>query len=141
MRPDPRFAPPLLAVAAAALLAGGCGAEPSSGGPARTVASGTTLEVIGDEYSFDPGELVVEGTEPLTIELVNAGALAHNLRVIDGEGEDLGGTPTFQGGQTRSGTVELEAGDYTMVCTVGDHAALGMEGRFTVVEESARRES
>ena len=132
MRPDPRLAPPLLAFAVVALLTGGCGAEPSTGGPAQTVASGTTLEVIADEYSYDPGELIVEGTQPLTIELVNAGALAHNLRVIDGDGDDLGGTPTFQGGQTRSGTVEVGAGEYTMVCTVGDHAALGMEGRFTV---------
>ena len=63
--------------------------------------------------------------------LENRGSLAHNLKVFDGETE-LGGTPTFPGGREESGTVELEPGEYRMVCTVGDHEELGMTGTLEV---------
>jgi plastocyanin len=96
-----------------------------------TVNPNSTLEVVGDEYSFDPGEVVVRGAGPLTIRLRNAGDLAHNLRV-ERQGEDVGGTPTFPGGQTQSGRVNLEHGNYELICTVGDHAELGMTGTLQV---------
>ena len=96
-----------------------------------TVNPNSTLEVTGDEYSFDPGRVVVRGAGPLTIRLRNDGDLAHNLR-IERDGEDIGGTPTFPGGATQSGRVNLEHGNYEMVCTVGDHAELGMTGELEV---------
>jgi uncharacterized cupredoxin-like copper-binding protein len=75
--------------------------------------------------------VVVRGAGPLTIQLRNAGNLAHNLR-IERQGEDIGGTPTFPAGQTQSGRVNLEHGRYEMICTVGDHAELGMTGELEV---------
>jgi plastocyanin len=110
----------------------GCGGDGEEE-PARgvTVDPGSTLRVTGDEYSFDPERVVVRGAGPLTIRLRNAGELAHNLRLSRG-GEEVGGTPTFPGGQTRSGRVNLERGRYEMVCTVGDHAELGMTGELEV---------
>jgi plastocyanin len=96
-----------------------------------TVNPNSTLRVTGDEYSFDPGRVVVRGAGPLTIRLRNAGELAHNLRILR-EGEDIGGTPTFGAAETRSGRVNLEHGRYEMVCTVGDHAELGMTGELEV---------
>jgi plastocyanin len=103
-----------LAVPCAILLClAGCGGDDDEE-PARsvTVNPNSTLEVTGDEYSFD-------------------GDLAHNLR-IERDGEDIGGTPTFPGGVTQSGRVNLEHGNYEMVCTVGDHAELGMTGELEV---------
>lgn len=110
----------------------GCGGDDEEE-PARrvTVNPNSTLRVTADEHSFDPGRVVVRGAGPLTIRLRNAGSLAHNLRVRRA-GEDIGGTPTFQGGQTRSTRVNLEHGRYEMVCTVGDHAELGMTGELEV---------
>jgi plastocyanin len=96
-----------------------------------TINPNSTLRVAGDEYSFDPGRVTVRGAGPLTIRLRNDGELAHNLR-IERDGEDIGGTPTFPGGQTQSGRVNLEHGRYVMVCTVGDHAELGMTGELEV---------
>jgi plastocyanin len=96
-----------------------------------TINPNSTLRVAGDEYSFDPGRVTVRGAGPLTIRLRNDGELAHNLR-IERDGEDIGGTPTFPGGQTQSGRVNLEHGRYEMVCTVGDHAELGMTGELEV---------
>ena len=122
-----------LAVPCAILLClAGCGGDDDEA-PTRsvTVNPNSTLEVTGDEYSFDPGRVVVRGAGPQTIRLRNDGDLAHNLR-IERDGEDIGGTPTFPGGATQSGRVNLEHGNYEMVCTVGDHAELGMTGELQV---------
>jgi plastocyanin len=111
---------------------GACGGDDEEPEPrAVTVNPGSTLRVTAKEYSFDPGRVVVRGAGPLTIRLRNAGELAHNLELERGD-EDVGGTPTFPGGETRSGRVNLEHGRYEMVCTVGDHAELGMTGTLEV---------
>jgi plastocyanin len=122
-----------LAVPCAILVClAGCGGDDGEE-QARTVTvnPNSTLQVTGDEYSFDPSRVAVRGAGPLTIRLRNAGDLAHNLR-IERDGEDIGGTPTFAGGETQSGRVNLEHGRYAMICTVGDHAELGMTGELEV---------
>lgn len=96
-----------------------------------SVKPNSTLRVIAEEYSFDPARVDVSGAGQLTIRLRNAGSLAHNLKLTR-NGETIGGTPTFPGGETRSGRVNLEPGRYEMVCTVGDHAELGMRGELEV---------
>jgi plastocyanin len=124
----PRLVP---VIALLPLVAGGCGGDDDERGRTVTTTPGATLAVVGDEYSFDPETIVVTGGGRLTFALANDGVLAHNLRVYDG-GSDVGGTPTFTGGKTRSGTVSLAPGDYELVCTVGNHADLGMTGKLTV---------
>jgi plastocyanin len=123
---------PLLAVCAALLA--GCGDGGGGDGKATTVPAGRGLRVEGDEYRFEPKRVVVTGAEgrtPLRVTLANTGVLAHNLKVVRGSRE-LGGTPTFEGGRARSGTVALGPGTYEMVCTVGNHAELGMVGTLEV---------
>jgi plastocyanin len=122
----------LAAVGAAAL--GGCGGG-DGGGPATTVAAGKPFVVKADEYKFDPGKVVVKagttGPTTLTIQLTNGGAQAHDLHLERG-GDDLGGTPVFGPGQTKTAKVTLTPGTYDFVCTVGDHEQLGMKGTLTV---------
>jgi plastocyanin len=114
------------------LLLMGCGGGDDEGeGRTVTVDSGSTLRVDGREYSFDPSRVVVEGRGGLTVELDNAGSLAHNLRIERG-GRDVGGTATLPEGRTGSARVRLAPGTYEMVCTVGDHAELGMRGELEV---------
>ena len=131
------LAPPALirglaAAAAAAAIVGCGGEEDAAAGPTVTVEAAEGVEVTAGEYFFDPEAIVVEGgSEPLEITLDNTGSIAHNLRVFDGE-EELGGTPTFPGGEARSGTVDLDPGAYRLVCTVADHEALGMVGELEV---------
>jgi plastocyanin len=96
-----------------------------------SVRPNSTLRVVAKEYSFDPARVEVSGAGPLTIRLRNAGSLAHNLKLTQ-SGEAIGGTPTFPGGETRSGRVNLRVGSYEMICTVGDHAELGMRGELEV---------
>lgn len=129
----PRHLLPISLLAAAALA--GCGGNDDDGpGRTATVPATGAIEVVGDEYSFDPETLVVEagGSQAeLEISLRNEGALAHNLKVVR-DGGEVGGTPTFQGGETRSGRVVVTPGRYEMVCTVGNHADLGMTGTLEV---------
>jgi uncharacterized cupredoxin-like copper-binding protein len=122
-----------LAVPCALLLAAaGCGGG-EKGGPARsaTVDAGGTLRVSAREYSFDPNRVVVKGAGELRIVLRNEGDLAHDIH-LERDGRDLGGTPPFPGGGTKSATLRLRPGSYKLLCTVGDHAELGMTGKLEV---------
>lgn len=130
-----RVLPTALALAAAAALAG-CGGGSDKDEPGRTVTvqAGKPIPVSGTEYKFDPETIVVTGAKgPTKVEIVlkNDGSLAHDLHVLKGE-QDLGGTPVFTGGKSETTTLELAPGDYKFICTVGDHANLGMEGKLTV---------
>ena len=113
------------------LLAGCGGNDDEPSGRTVTVDGGGTLSVKGSEYAFDPDRVVVRGAGPLTIELENEGDLAHNLRLLR-DGEEVGGTPSFPGGRTESARVRLRPGAYELLCTVGDHAELGMTGELEV---------
>jgi plastocyanin len=87
--------------------------------------------VVAKEYSFDPSTIVVSGPGTLRVTLRNEGSLAHNLKVMK-DGRALGGTPSFPGGESRSARLRVETGSYELVCTVGDHAELGMTGKLEV---------
>ena len=100
-------------VAAAAAGLAGCGGD-DGGGPATTVPAGKPIAVTADEYSFSPKNLVVKGASKVTIQLKNDGAQAHDLRVLRA-GEDVGGTPTFGPGQTKTATVALSRGEYEII--------------------------
>jgi plastocyanin len=117
-----------------AIVGAGCGGDDEaapSRSPAETVPAGATVRIVAREYSFTPRDIVVEGPGRLTLTLRNAGALAHNAKLFL-DGREVGGSPTFPGGRTESGTVRVEPGSYEMICTVGDHAQRGMVGTVTV---------
>lgn len=116
------------------LLAGcGGGDGGSDGGNSRpvTVKTGQTLRLVGDEYSFSPSRVVVIGAGELEFELDNRGRLAHNVTLRRG-GAQLTAVPTIKGGQIRTGRLSLATGRYELICTVGDHAKLGMKGTLQV---------
>ena len=122
----------LAAPCAVLVLAAGCGGDdtkPSS--RTVTVDAGAAVTVKAHEYAFDPDRVVVRGPGPLTLRLRNDGELAHNIRVRR-DGEEIGGTPSFPGGETKSARVRLSPGRYELLCTVGDHAELGMKGELEV---------
>ena len=140
--------PPPAALVALALLAGcsGGGDGDSDGGQktgALTVGGGQPIAFGADEYKFEPRAIVVKsGTkEPSLVRFVlrNNGSLAHDLHVTTTGGKDLGGTPIFGPGKTDSGQATLSPGKYEFICTVGDHANLGMKGTLTVSTEKVER--
>ena len=86
---------------------------------------------MAKDYSFDPSTIVMRGPGTLRVTLVNEGSLAHNLRLMKDD-EELGGTPSFPAGESRSARLRVERGSYEFICTVGDHAELGMRGTLKV---------
>ena len=122
-----RFALPL---AAFVLLVASCGGHDQ---PGRTVTAppGGALQVVAKEYSFDPSTIVLSGPGTLRVTVRNEGSLAHNLKVMQ-NGREIGGTPSFPGGESRSARLRLDSGSYEYICTVGDHAELGMKGTLKV---------
>jgi plastocyanin len=114
------------------LLVAGCGGnDPEGSGRTVTVDRGAAVTVTARDYSFDPDRIVMRGAGALTIRLRNDGDLAHDLRVRR-DGEEVGGTPSFPPGRTESARLRLRPGTYEMLCTVGDHAELGMTGELEV---------
>jgi plastocyanin len=122
-----RFALPL---AALVLLAAGCGGGGDKGRTVTAPANGS-VRVVAKEYSFDPSHIVLRGPGTLRVTLANEGSLAHNWKLFK-DGRELGGTPAFPSGQTKSTEVRVASGKYDFMCTVGDHAELGMKGTLTV---------
>ncbi len=108
----------------------GCGGSDDGKHRAVTLPAGRALEVTADEYSFNPDRVTVAAAGEVEVRVRNRGSLAHDLR-LRRNGRDIGGTPAFQGGR-RSFRVRLARGNYSFLCTVGDHAELGMTGRLRV---------
>jgi plastocyanin len=140
---------PLPAVLLAAVLLAGC----SSGGDKKknegvtnkdtvTVGHNQPIAFGASEYKFEPKNVIVNSgtTNPTVVRFVmrNNGSLAHDLH-IQKDGQDLGGTPIFGPGKTESGQATLAPGNYELLCTVGDHAALGMKGTLTVTTKKTTR--
>ena len=46
--------------------------------------------------------------------------------------EEIDGTPTLPAGRTESARLNLEHGNYRIICSVGDHEELGMTGTLRV---------
>jgi plastocyanin len=125
---------PAVPIAVCACLAAGCGGDDEGeGGRTETFpAEEGRIRVVGREYSFDPSNVVLAGgPAQVNVALENRGSLAHNLRLFK-DGREVGGTPPFRGGGTRTTWIKLELGNYRMVCTVGDHEELGMVGELEV---------
>jgi plastocyanin len=132
---------PLLAALTASLLLVGCGGSGDGKGSGAStpktleVDAGQMIEVTADEYSFGPSKVIVTAPDdhPVQVKfsLKNAGALPHDMTVLDGE-DVLGATSIFGPGKTGEGQATLAAGSYKFVCSVGDHANLGMKGTLIV---------
>jgi len=129
-----------LLLSAGVLLAAGCGDDEEEGGGASTpeateeAAGGGGEEALtltadpGGDISWEPTELTAAaGT--VTITLVNESSVPHAVEV-EGNGVEEE-SETVTAGETEL-TVDLEAGEYTLYCPVGQHRQNGMEGTLTV---------
>jgi plastocyanin len=143
------MARPLPALLLTAVLLAGC----SSGGDKKnnegvkskdtvTVGHNQPIAFGASEYKFEPKDVIVNSgtTKPTVVRFVmrNNGSLPHDLH-IQKDGKYVGGTPIFGPGKTEAGQATLAPGNYEFLCTVGDHAALGMKGTLTVTAKKTAR--
>lgn len=113
-------------VAAAALLVAGCGDDAGTGVGAD-VPTSDAIELIGTEMAYDPDVIAVEeGT--IDVVLHNEGVVVHDIRIEDRWDFIVEAKP----GETASGQVALEAGGYTIFCSIPGHRAAGMEAVLEV---------
>lgn len=98
------------------------------GGATGSSAGGGAVRVSMTEFAFDPDPIVVSA-ENATLEIVNDGAVAHDL-VIPKLGK---GTPDLPAGER----MELDltgqpAGTYRVVCDLPGHTEAGMVTELTI---------
>ena len=124
----------ILLAGLAVAMTGGCSEDDDEPGRSVTIRPEETLDIEADEYRFDPERVRVKSAGRnvrLRAVLDNRGTLAHNLHVRDGE-RDIGGLRSFPPGEERALSVNLEPGEYDLVCTVADHEDLGMKGKLEI---------
>jgi uncharacterized cupredoxin-like copper-binding protein len=116
-------------------------------------ASGKTLEITMDDYTFSPSDATATAGK-VTISAPNTGQVVHELVLAktdadpgslpttsDGEvdeaklearGEDAGEIADVAPQDTKEGTLNLTRGRYVMFCNIPGHYAQGMYGTLTV---------
>lgn len=97
-------------------------------GPAGSTATGTTLTVnASDQMRFDPQTLNVPAGQPITVTLVNGGALLHDIVLTDGVEQPV--KIEAAGKESAHGTFTMpRPGTYTYICAQPGHEAAGMKG-------------
>lgn len=101
-----------------ALLAAAC----SGGG-----GGGTTVSAKKGGFAFDPASLTIKANTPTTITLKNPDAVRHDWVIAD-KNIKIVADPGKEG----TGSVNLPAGTYKVVCTEPGHEAAGMVGQLVV---------
>ena len=95
---------------------------------------GSTLQIEADPS----GGLAFTTTEAsakagnVTIDFNNPQPIAHDVRVEDPSGADLGGTEVITSSEESTTVKNLKPGKYTFYCSVPGHREGGMEGTLTV---------
>jgi uncharacterized cupredoxin-like copper-binding protein len=93
--------------------------------------------VFADEFRFSPSRRTVPAGV-LRLQLKNIGEDDHDLRVLGPSGGLRGQTARLHPGGLGEIRARLPRGRYSYLCTVGDHAARGMKGTFTVIAPKKR---
>ena len=114
-----------LAVAALAVMAGGC---TDSAPPEQ--ARGGRADVTLDDFFIAPQRIRARPGR-ITFRITNKGAIGHTLRVKQG-GRDVVAIKALLPGATTTATGTFTRGDYKLVCILGNHEVLGMYGTLTV---------
>jgi len=118
----------ILLLAAVAALPLACG-DDDSGGGGGDIPEGAIVVDTTNQLEFRP-DAISAPAGSITIALENDGSIEHSFVIEDLE-DDLR-LFVSGSGDTDSGTIDLETGDYTFYCDVPGHRGAGMEGSLTV---------
>jgi uncharacterized cupredoxin-like copper-binding protein len=118
----------LIALGLIAILAlAGCGGGAAAG---TTGGSGQSVNVKLSEMKFDPDSLTAKAGQPITLNVQNAGTVAHDFS-IRGTSPEV--SVTVDAGKTATKTFTIDkAGTYEVYCNQPGHEAAGMKATLTV---------
>lgn len=116
----------LLPLAVPAVLLAGCaGGDGGDGDDAGSGEAAVTFVAVDIDFAEAPASAPAGD---VTVELVNEGDQQHNV-TFEGVGD--GPAVEAQGGETATGSVTLEPGEYVAFCSVPGHREAGMETTVT----------
>lgn len=117
-------------VLAAGLLLAACdgGSDGAEDGNGAGSDGGGDLTVEATEFEFDPAQTDAQPGE-ITITMDNVGDQPHTWTI---EGMEDAILIDAEPGESDTGTVELDSGDYAYYCDVPGHRESGMEGTLTI---------
>lgn len=122
----------ITAALAMALAACSSGGTDDGGGTDAPAADGAVTFTTDDALEFAESSksatLAEDGSLEVTIECT--GSVEHNI-VLEGVNDDAI-IAECTGGESGTGTVEVEAGSYTYYCSIPGHREAGMEGQITI---------
>lgn len=124
------FTKPLLGLAVAVLALGACSSdkEQKPQGPTTTLgAAGATVTVTAFDIGFRDKKLTAPAGV-IEVKYRNEGGV-HDLHFEDQHDFML---EVKRKGDSDSGKIQLEAGEYTFYCAIPGHRGGGMEGTLTV---------
>jgi uncharacterized cupredoxin-like copper-binding protein len=144
---------PLLALVSVIACGDGEEAPPTATGtptavPTGAPTDGSEVAVVLTEWAVEPSPASVPAGE-VTFVATNEGTILHELVIIrgdlapDGLPVEEGQVPEdqidliaeieeFAAGETESLTVNLDAGNYILICNIVGHYQLGMRSSFTI---------
>lgn len=108
-----------------ALIAGGAWQ------PQPAVSAAPAVRVMAGEFFFAPKEVSAAPGE-ITFTIKNGGAIEHDFVVENSGGKRLAEIPVIEPGQTLETTVMIQAGTYTIYCSLPGHREAGMVARLSV---------
>ena len=102
--------------------------SPVVSAPSGADGAGSTIEVVGKEFSYSPAKLTLKAGQPATIVLKNTGSIEHDITV-----SDVGFKLTVPGNNTGDKVLKVDKpGTYEFFCSVAGHEDAGMKGELTV---------
>lgn len=103
----------------------GCGG--TTGVPS---SDGNPIAIAATEYRFEPAVLTV-APGSVTFRVTNTGLEEHEFEILIGDAvvDEIEGLVP---GLSKDLTVDLDSGEYSIVCRLADHEARGMVGTLTV---------
>jgi len=113
-----------------ALALTGCTQTPTTESQQQqaVLSSNSKISVEMSEFSFSPASIRLPAGESTTVEVINVGSMLHTFTV-----NDLGIDVRLAAGERETITVTPEqTGSSDSLCTIENHAALGMVGTVIV---------
>ncbi|MFN3285194.1 MAG: cupredoxin domain-containing protein [bacterium] len=122
-----RFPRILVFSTAALLLAAGC----AGGGKKGEEVPPGVVQVSEKEFSIAPSPSTVSAGR-ITFRVKNDGSIEHNFVVLSADKKKVAELDAIKPGQSQELVVQLQAGEYRLVCTVPGHEEAGMHTTIRV---------